>query len=39
MPEYLALFPLLKSRQKIAQNEEVFKKICKELKWTWIPSI
>ena len=22
MPEYLALFPLLKSRQKIAQNEE-----------------
>ena len=39
MPEYLPLFPLLKSRQKIAQNEDVFKKICKELKWNWIPSI
>ncbi len=39
MPEYVALFPLLKSRQKIAQNEEVFKKICKELGWNWIPSI
>jgi|TARA_B110000259_G_scaffold111321_1_gene127199 ribosomal protein S27E len=39
IPEYLPLFPLLKSRQKIAQNEDVFKKICKELKWTWIPSI
>tara|TARA_Y100000389_G_scaffold101957_1_gene98771 strand:- start:1251 stop:2390 length:1140 start_codon:yes stop_codon:yes gene_type:complete len=39
MPEYVALFPLLKSRQKIAQNEEVFKKICKELAWNWIPSI
>ena len=39
MPEYLTLFPLLKSRQKIAQNEEVFKKICTELNWNWIPSI
>tara|TARA_B110000858_G_C17793829_1_gene471338 strand:+ start:283 stop:1422 length:1140 start_codon:yes stop_codon:yes gene_type:complete len=39
IPEYLPLFPLLKSRQKIAQNEDVFKKICKELNWTWIPSI
>jgi ribosomal protein S27E len=39
MPEYLPLFPLLKSRQKIAQNEDVFKKICRELKWNWIPSI
>lgn len=39
MPEYLTLFPLLKSRQKIAQNEEVFKKICAELNWNWIPSI
>ena len=39
MPEYVALFPLLKSRQKIAQNEEVFKQICKELGWNWIPSI
>ena len=39
MPEYLTLFPLLKSRQKIAQNEEVFKKICNELNWNWIPSI
>ena len=37
--EYLPLFPLLKSRQKIAQNEETFKKICNELKWKWIPSI
>jgi len=39
LPEYLPLFPLLKSRQKIAQNEETFKKICNELKWKWIPSI
>ena len=39
MPQYLPLFPLLKSRQKIAQNEEVFRKICENLSWKWIPSI
>jgi len=39
MPQYLPLFPLLKSRQKIAQNEEVFRKICDNLSWKWIPSI
>lgn len=39
MPEYLPLFPLLKSRQKIAQNEETMKKICQQLDWKWIPSI
>lgn len=37
--EYLPLFPLLKSRQKIAQNEEVFRKICTQLSWKWCPSI
>ena len=39
MKEYLPLFPLLKSRQKIAQNEETMKKICAEIGWPWIPSI
>jgi hypothetical protein len=37
--EYLSHFPLLKSRQKLFQQEQIWKKICHELKWQFIPSI
>lgn len=37
--EYLKYFPLLKSREKLHQQEEIWKKICKDLNWTFIRSI
>jgi hypothetical protein len=37
--EYLKYFPLLKSREKLHQQEEIWKKICKDLKWKFIRSI
>jgi hypothetical protein len=37
--EYLKYFPLLRSRTKLFQQEEIFKKICKDLNWEFIPSI
>jgi hypothetical protein len=38
-PEYLKFFPLLKSREKLHQQEEIWKKICKDLDWKFIRSI
>jgi len=38
-PEYLKFFPLLKSREKLHQQEEIWKKICKDLNWKFIRSI
>jgi len=38
-PEYLKHFPLLKSREKLHQQEEIWKKICLDLNWTFIRSI
>lgn len=37
--EYLKYFPLLKSRDKLHQQEQIWKNICKDLGWTFIPSI
>ena len=37
--EYLGMFKLLKSRDKLYQHDIVFKKICEELNWEFIPSL
>ena len=37
--DYLIYFPLLKSRQKLFEQEDIWKKICKELDWEFIASI
>lgn len=36
--EYLKCFPLLKSRDKLNQQDQIWKLICKELKWQFITS-
>lgn len=36
--EYLRFFPLLKSKQKLYNQDEVWKNICKELNYEFIPS-
>ena len=35
----LVYFPLLKSREKLQQQDRIWKMMCKELKWQYIPSI
>jgi hypothetical protein len=37
--KYLPYFPLLKSREKLHQQEQTWKKICQELNWEFIRSI
>jgi hypothetical protein len=37
--KYLPYFPLLKSREKLHQQEQTWKKICEELNWEFIRSI
>lgn len=37
--EYLPHFPLLKSTQKLYAQDVIWKKICTELEWEFIPSI
>ena len=37
--EYLVYFPLLKSREKLYQQDKIWKNICKELNWEFINSI
>ena len=32
-------FPLLKSREKLQQQDFIWKKICNDLEWEYIPSI
>ena len=39
MDEYLINFPLLKSREKLYQQDKIWKNICKELNWEFINSI
>jgi len=34
----LPFFPLLKSREKLQQQDQIWKNICKDLKWQYIPS-
>ena len=34
----LVYFPLLKSREKLQQQDEIWKNICNDLKWEYLPS-
>jgi hypothetical protein len=36
---YLKYFPLLKSKEKLYQQDVIWKKICHDLKWEFIPTI
>ena len=36
---YLKYFPLLKSKEKLHQQDIIWKKICEELRWEYIPTI
>lgn len=37
--EFLDSFTLLKGRDKLARQDEIFKKICDELDWEFVPSV
>jgi hypothetical protein len=37
--DYLQYFPLLKSKSKLYAQDQIWKKICDELKWEFIPTI
>ncbi len=37
--EYLIYFPLLKSREKLFEQEKIWKGICSDLNWKFVPSI
>jgi hypothetical protein len=37
--KYLLLFPLLKDREKRIEQDDIWKKICEELDWEFIPTI
>jgi hypothetical protein len=37
--EYLSYFPLLKSRDKLASQDTIWKLICKDVGWEYIPSL
>lgn len=37
--EFIESFSLLKSREKLYQQDVIWKKICKELRWQFIPSL
>jgi len=39
LDEFLPCFPLLKSREKLLQQDRIWNLICKELKWEFIKSI
>lgn len=39
LDEYLSNFKFLKDRKKLYDQEQIWKKICNELKWEFIPSI
>jgi hypothetical protein len=36
---YLQYFPLLKSKEKLYQQDVIWKKICHDLKWEFIPTV
>ena len=38
MDEFLHCFPLLKGRDKLYRQDQIFKKICGDLNWEFIPS-
>jgi hypothetical protein len=37
--QFLPCFPMLKDREKRIEQDEIWKKICKELRWEFIPTI
>lgn len=37
--EYLMYFPLLKSKEKIKAQDEIWKKVCEDLGWPFYPSV
>jgi len=37
--QYLQYFPLLKSKDKLYQQDVIWKKICHDLKWEFIPTV
>jgi|LauGreDrversion4_1035100.scaffolds.fasta_scaffold01455_11 vacuolar-type H+-ATPase subunit H len=37
--EFLPYFPMLKDREKQIEQDEIWKKICKELNWEFVPTI
>ena len=37
--EFLLYFPMLKDREKRIEQDEIWKKICEELNWEFIPTI
>jgi hypothetical protein len=37
--EYLQYFPLLKSKEKLYQQDVIWKKICRDLQWEFIPTV
>lgn len=37
--EYLVYFPLLKSREKLAVQDSIWKNICRELRWEFIATV
>ena len=37
--EFLPYFALLKDREKMMEQDEIWKKICEELDWEFIPTI
>jgi len=39
MDEFLVCFPLLNSREKLHQQDQIWKKICEELQWEFIKSL
>ena len=39
LDELLSYFPLLKSREKLQQQDNIWEKICSSLKWQYIASI
>lgn len=39
MHEYLRFFPLLKSREKLWVQDQIFKNICEDLNWPFYPSL
>jgi len=39
LDELLVYFPLLKSREKLFEQDKIWKNICHELRWQYIPSL
>lgn len=39
LDDFVKCFPLLKSREKLRNQDEIWKKICYDLKWQFYPSI